>query len=167
MIQSDADNTIYRGNLLVSLGWLYLFYLFKEKKYYLLIKKLIQLPRYYIIYLITQNIERAYVPFKDCPINLILSSKKRIKKSWLKKVGSSKVVIITRQDKNLLDLFLKGKIKNYRIVGNEAETVNGKITGNIKVNITNKNKLDFIDKNIPYIGDLRDYLRFGKKVKFV
>jgi len=175
IIQTDADGTIYRGNLLVSLGWRYAGFLFKEKKYLAFLDRLIRLPFFYFLSHLPFFINTAFIPFKGCPVKLSAQIQKPIRQKWLKvveKINPDKILIISRQEGNLLQAFIDNspelKKYNIEIVSNIATVSQGKFTGNFEILIKPYRKHRHVDENLIYLGDLRDYLFWGrKKNKFV
>lgn len=169
IIQTDADDTIYRGNLLVSLGWRYLFFLFKKRKF---LSRLIELPFFYFLSYFPSYIGTAFVPFKNCPIELISEIKNPLKIKWLAKIKElkpEKIVIISHQEKTILAQFIKNnselKKYNFEIMANTAFIENGNFTGKSKIIITPYTKYGYIDERYIYLGDSRDYLLYGRKSK--
>lgn len=175
IIQTDADGTIYRGNLLVSLGWVYARFLFKEKKYFSFIDRLIRLPFFYFLSHLPFCIGTAFIPFRGCPVELVKNIKKPVRKKWLKaveKINPEKIVIISRQERNLLRAFIDNspelKKYNIEIMSNVADVSCGKFTGKFKILIKPYQKQGHVDEGLIYLGDLRDYLLWGrKKSKFI
>ena len=170
IIQTDADGTIYRGNLLVSLGWSYARFLFKEKKYFSFIDRLIRLPFFYFLSHLPFFIGTAFIPFKGCPIELAEKIRKPVKEKWLKtveKINPQKIVIISRQEKNLLKAFIDNspelKKYNIEIMSNIAGVNRGKFTGKFKIIIKPYRKQWYVDESLIYLGDLRDYFLWGRK----
>lgn len=175
IIQTDADGTIYKGNLLVSLGWRYASFLFKEKKYLLFIDRLIRLPFFYFLSHLPFCINTAFIPFRGCPVKLAGEIKKPVRKKWLKvveKINPSKILIISRQEGNLLRAFIDNspELKKYKIeiISNIADVSCEKFTGNFKILIKPYHKHRHVDQDLIYLGDLRDYIFWGrKKNKFI
>jgi len=175
IIQTDADGTIYRGNLLVSLGWCYIRFLFKEKKYLSFIDKLIRLPFFYFLSHLPFFIKTAFIPFEDCPIELINEIRKPLSKKWLeavKKLNPEKIIVISRQEKNILRAFIDNcpELKKYNpeIISNVAGVSGGKFTGKFEILINPYQKQEYINEDLFYLGDLRDYFLWGrKKSKFI
>ncbi|MAE42566.1 hypothetical protein CMO93_02240 [Candidatus Woesearchaeota archaeon] len=170
VIQTDADGTIYHGNLLVSLGWAYLFYLLKKGKYLELIERLLQLPLFYFVSFIPKFTYTAFIPFKDCPLSLIDKIDNKLNKKWLNqisKLNPKKIIIITRQEKAVLLGFIsRNKILkkfNFEIISNEAQIKNKKFTGKVNIRITPTSKYKFVKKDLLFIGDFHDYMRYGCK----
>ena len=167
-VQTDADNTIYHGNLLVSLGWLYLSYLLKNRKYIRFISRLIELPLFYFLSSIPCLIHTAFLPFRGCPINLAGKINNKLNKRWLKKIKElkpKKIIIVTHQDKTLVERYIrkKGIPGRFKIISNRMEIKKGRFTGKAKVSITYMTKYDYVNKDILYIGDLKDYTYYGRK----
>jgi hypothetical protein len=175
VIQTDADGTIYRGNLLVSLGWIYARFLFQEKKYFSLFGKLIKLPFFYFLSHLPFCMGAAFVPFEGCPFELVKKIKKPVREKWLKiieKINPEKIIIISRQEKNLLLAFISNspELKKYKIevISNIADVVDKKFTGKFKIIIRPYQKEGYVDENLIYLGDLRDFVLWGrKKNKFI
>ncbi len=175
IIQSDADGTIYRGNLLVSLGWRYLRFLFKEKKYLLFLDRLVKLPFFYFSSHLPFCISVAFVPFNGCPVDLVKEIRKPVRKKWLKvveKINPEKIVIISRQERNILQAFIDNspelKKYNIEIISNVAGISSGKFTGKFEILINPYQKQAHINEDLFYLGDLRDYFLWGrKKSKFI
>ncbi|MFH1401965.1 MAG: hypothetical protein ABIG40_03330 [Parcubacteria group bacterium] len=175
IIQTDADGTIYQGNLLVSLGWRYIRFLFKEKKYFLFADRLVRLPFFYFFSHLPFFIQTAFVPFKDCPVELINETRKPLKKKWLKTVkelNPDRIIIISRQDKNILEAFIDNcpELKKYNpeIISNVAGINGGKFTGKFEILVNPYQKQEHINEDLFYLGDLRDYFLWGRrKNKFI
>jgi hypothetical protein len=170
IIQSDADGTIYQGNLLVSLGWSYIRFLFGKKKYLLFADRLIKLPFFYFFSHLPFFINTAFIPLKDCPLELVNGIKKPLKKKWLEAVtrlNPEKIIIVSRQDRNILQAFInqRPELKKYNleIVANEAVIKEGKFTGKFKISINPYHKHEYVNPDLFYLGDLRDYLLWGRK----
>jgi hypothetical protein len=167
-VQTDADNTIYRGNLLVSLGWIYLGYLFKQGKYLKFLDRLIELAFFYFISSVPRFIFTAFIPFRGCPIELADKVNNRLNKRWLKKIKEIKpkrIIIVTHQDKTLIERYIrkKGIPGRFKIVSNRMEIKKGRFTGKAKVRITYLTKYDYVKRDILYIGDFKDYTYYGRK----
>jgi len=175
VIQTDADGTIYQGNLLVSLGWGYARFLFKEKKYLAFVDRLIRLPFFYFLSHLPFCINAAFIPLKGCPIDLAEKIKKPVRKKWLEaveKINPKKIVIISRQERSLLQAFVDNapelKKYNIEIISNVAGISDGKFTGKFKILIKPYQKQGHVDADLIYLGDLRDYLFWGRrKSKFI
>jgi hypothetical protein len=175
IIQTDADGTIYSGNLLVSLGWRYVHFLFKEKKFFLFLDRLIRLPFFYFLSHVPFCIKAAFVPFKGCPVSLAGEIRKPIRLKWLKaveKLNPEKIIIISRQEKNILQAFINScpelKKYNLEIISNVARLDQGKFTGKFDILINPYRKQGYINNDLIYLGDLRDYLFWGRnKPKFI
>lgn len=172
-IQTDADGTIYRGNLLVSLGWEYVHFLFLNKKYFSALNKLISLIFFYFLSHLPFCMKLAFIPFRGCPVELIGKIKKPINKKWLKiveKNNPEKIIIISRQEKNILQLFIKNspelkKYNNIEILANAADVKDGQFTGKFRISIRQYHKQGYINDDLVYLGDLRDYVLWGRKKK--
>ncbi len=175
IIQTDADGTIYRGNLLVSLGWSYARFLFKEKKYFSFIDRLIRLPFFYFLSHLPFCISTAFIPFKGCPVELAEKIKKPVRKKWLeavRRLNPEKIIIISRQEENILQAFVNNcpELKKYNpeIISNVAGISGGKFTGKFEILINPYQKQEHINEDLFYLGDLRDYFLWGrKKSKFI
>jgi len=175
IVQTDADGTIYKGNLLVSLGWRYLRFLFREKRYLRLINRSIGLPIFYFLSYIPYYVYTAFIPFKDCPIELIKEIKNPLREKWLDKIEKlkpDKIIIISHQERTILKTFIQNDSRlrkyNFEIISNIAFIKEGKFTGKSKIIVTPYTKYGYIDKNQVYLGDLRDYFLYGKgKEKFI
>ena len=170
IIQTDADGTIYKGNLLISLGWLYLRLLFKKKRYLRLINRSIRLPFFYFLSYIPSYIYAVFIPFKDCPIELIKEIKNPLREKWLdriEKLKPHKIIIISHQEKTILKIFIQNNPKlrkyNFKIISNTAITKEGKFTGKSQIIITPLTKYGYINKSWIYLGDLKDYFFYGRK----
>lgn len=172
-IQTDADGTIYQGNLLVSLGWEYIRFLFQRKQYLLVLDRLFCLPFFYFLSHLPFCMRMAFVPFRGCPVELAEKIKKPVSIKWLKvveKINPKKIIIISRQEKNLLQIFIKNslelrKFNNIEIFSNTAEINNGKFTGKFAISIRQYHKQGYIDNDLVYLGDLRDFVLWGCKKK--
>jgi len=157
------------------LGWRYVNFLFKEKKYLSFIDRLIRLPLFYFLSHLPFCIGAAFVPFKGCPVELAEEIKKPIRGKWLKvveRINPEKILVISRQEKNLLRAFINNspelKKYNIEIISNIADVSYGKFTSNFKILIKPYHKHRYVDENLIYLGDLRDYLFWGRgKNKFV
>jgi hypothetical protein len=175
IIQTDADGTIYRGNLLVSLGWKYASFLFKKGKYFSFVDRLIRLPFFYFLSHLPFFINTAFIPFLGCPIDLAQKIKKPVRGKWLKaveKIKPEKIIIISRQERSLLQAFIDNspelKKYNIEIFSNIAETSGGKFTGKFKILIKPYQKQGHVDEDLIYLGDLRDFILWGhKRKKFI
>ena len=175
ILQTDADGTIYKGNLLISLGWVYLRFLFKKKKYLHFFNRLIALPSFYFLSHIPQYTHLAFLPFKGCPVELVREAKNPIKKKWIaeaERVNPEKIIIISHQEGTILREFIKNtpELKNYtfEIISNSAQIEAGLFTGKSEIKINLYTKYKFVDKNFFYLGDLRDYIFYGRKTeKFI
>lgn len=175
VVQTDADGTIYKGNLLVSLGWHYLRFLFRKKKYLQFLDRLIRLPLFYFLAYIPRYTFTAFLPFKDCPVELINEINKPLRKKWLDKIEEfmpDRIVIISHQERTILETFIKNSPElrkyNFEIISNAAPIREGKFTGKSEIIITPHTKYGYINKNWVYLGDLRDYRLYGKKAeKFI
>lgn len=170
IIQTDADNTIYKGNLLVSLGWRYLFFLFREKKYLQFLDRFFKLPLFYFISLIPQYVHTAFLPFKGCPVGLIKEIKNPLKDKWIKvikEINPERIIIISHQEETVLKAFIESnhRLKNYNfeIISNRAIIEKGKFTGEAEVIINPRTKYQYVNKELIYIGDLKDYFYYGEK----
>lgn len=170
IIQTDADGTIYSGNLLVSLGWKYLFYLFQKRRYAVFFSRLIELPFFYFLSCIPGYVHTAFIPFRDCPVCLANQVNNRLKKEWLEKIkqyGSGKIIIITHQDRYLLMEYLKnrGLTKRYDfdLISNEGIIKNGRYSGKARIWVNASTKYDYIRKNRIFMGDYKDYLYYGAR----
>jgi hypothetical protein len=172
IIQTDADGTIYRGNLLVSLGWKYIHFLFKKGKYGLFLKSIFKLPFFYFLSRLPSCMNLALEPFYNCPIELVDQIKKPIRKKWLnfiEKNNPEKIIIISRQEKNLLRIFIENSsdLKKYRdkieIISNSAVIKDDKFTGEFMISIGQFQKQGYVDDKLIYLGDLSDYLFWGRK----
>jgi hypothetical protein len=168
IVQTDADGTIYYGNLLVSLGWKYLFYLFSKRKYLDFLSRIIELPFFYFVSFIPKYVHTAFIPFRNCPIELTNQVNNRLKTKWLKliqKYDPEKIIVVTHQDKSLLLGFLKNKgltkRYNFEIMSNEGVIKNKKYNGKAKIKINTSTKYDYIKKDNIFIGDYRDYIHYG------
>lgn len=168
IVQTDADGTIYHGNLLVSLGWKYLAYLFNNREYLDFLSRIIELPFFYFVSFIPQYVHTAFIPFRNCPVELINQVDNRLKTKWLnliQKYNPEKIIVVTHQDKSLLLGFLdnKGLIKkyNFEFISNEGIIKNKKYNGKAKIKITTSTKYDYIKKETTFIGDYRDYIHYG------
>ena len=175
IIQTDADGTIYKGNLLVSLGWVYLRYLLKKEKYLQFFDRLIKLPVFYFLSYIPQYTYLAFLPFKGCPFELASEVKNPVKKKWISEIERlkpEKIIVISHQEKTILGKFIKNtpELKNYNfeIISNSAQIEDGKFTGKSEIKINLYTKYKFVDKNFFFLGDMRDYLFYGRKAeKFI
>ena len=115
------------------------------------------------------------MPFKDCPIELINEIRKPLRKKWLKAVrrlNPDKIIIISRQERNLLRAFISNspelKKYNIEIISNVADINDRKFTGNFKILVNPYQKQGHVDKDLIYLGDLRDYFLWGReKSKFI
>jgi hypothetical protein len=172
IIQTDADDTIYKGNLLVSLGWRYLFFLFKKRKILKFFDRLIELPFFYFLSYIPNYIYTAFIPFRDCPLGLVNEIKKPLRKKWINKIKElkpEKIIIITHQEKKILKRFIFNNpdLRNYNfeIIANTAFIENGNFTGKSKIIITPYTKYGYINSKYIYLGDFLDYLLYGRKSK--
>ena len=170
IVQTDADGTIYKGNLLISLGWIYLRFLFRKKKYLRFINRSISLPLFYFLSHIPSFIYTAFIPLKDCPVELVQEIKNPLRGKWLDKIEKlkpNKIIIISHQEKTILETFIKNNPKlkkyNFEIISNLAFIKEGKFTGKSKIIITPHTKYGYINKEWLYFGDLRDYLLYGRK----
>ena len=169
-IQTDADGTIYKGNLLVSLGWKYLLHLLSKGKIAKFLLKLIELPFYYFISLNPRFVHTAFIPFRGCPIVLVERLNNKLKKNWtdfIVRLEPKKIKIISHQDRALILGYLKNKglaMKyNFEIISNEGLIQGDVFTGKAKIIINKHTKYEFVDRNLPFLGDFRDYRRYGKK----
>jgi glycosyltransferase involved in cell wall biosynthesis len=170
IIQTDADGTMYEGNLLVSLGWRYLIFLLRKRKYFSFVGKAIKLAFFYFLSHVPHYIHTAFFPFRGCPIELIHEVKKPLRRKWLEaieKIWPEKIIVISRQEKNLLEAFIgnKQELKKYKfeIKSNIALIKDGKFTGKIEIIISPYRKHGYIDDDLIYLGDLRDYFLWGRK----
>jgi|GEM_PF-6335431 len=170
VVQTDADGTIYKGNLLISLGWSYLRFLFGQKKYLQFTDRLIKLPFFYFLSYIPRYTFTVFLPFKDCPIELINEIKNPLKEKWLAKVEElkpDKIIIISHQEKTILKTFIQNvpelRKYNFEIISNTAPIKEGKFTGKSEIIITPYTKYGYINKDWVYLGDLRDYLLYGRR----
>ncbi|NHJ03550.1 MAG: hypothetical protein EAX90_01915 [Candidatus Heimdallarchaeota archaeon] len=168
IIQTDADGTIYKGNLLVSLGWYYLGYLFTNKFFGKFISRLFELPFYYFISLIPNFVHTAFIPFRGCPISLIDKVNNKLKTKWVKlieKYNPEKIIIISHQDKTLLLGFLKNKKLiqkyNFELISNEGEILKNNFSGKVTIKVNVYTKYRYINKEILFLGDIKDYFRYG------
>lgn len=170
IIQTDADGTIYKGNLLVSLGWKYLHYLLSKGHIGKFLLRVLELPFYYFISLIPKFVHTAFIPFRGCPIFLVEKLNNKLKENWIKFIESSKtrkIRIISHQDKTLILGYLKNKglveKYNFEIISNEGLIHGNVFSGKAKIIINKHTKYDFINKDQPFLGDFRDYRRYGRK----
>ena len=170
IVQTDADGTIYKGNLLVSLGWIYLGFLFRKKKYPRFINRLIRLPFFYFLSYVPSYVYTAFIPFKDCPVELIKEIKNPLREKWLDKIEKlkpDKIIIISHQEKTILKTFIENNPKlqkyNFKIISNSAFVEEGKFTGKSEIIITPYTKYGYINKGWVYLGDLRDYIFYREK----
>lgn len=175
IIQTDADNTIYQGNLIISLGWFYLGYLLKNKHWGSFLNKLFQLPFFYFLSWIPRYFHKAFYPFKDCPVDLLQKLKNPVKEDWVNKVeefNPEKIIIITDQERTILETYIgltpTLKKYNFEIISNEVEIKNNKFTDRVNIKLTPTTKAQYIQNDKVYLGDLRDYLFYrGKLKKFI
>lgn len=172
IVQTDADSTIYKGNLLISLGWSYLRFLFRQKQYLKLIDKLIRLPFFYCLSYIPRYTYAAFLPFKDCPVGLINEIKNPLRKNWLDKIEEfkpDKIIIISHQERTVLETFIRNipelRKYNFEIISNVALIEDGKFNGESEIKITPYTKYGYINKDWIFLGDLRDYILYGKGKK--
>ena len=177
-LQTDADEVIWKRNLLISLGEDFVYDLVKQGKYKEAFGKLSQLALHYLLSKPVDKTHLAFVPFRDCPEYLIRNQYHQpIQKPFKDRINEAKeiykekrlnVVIVSENVESVIREYLRQHRKDFDRLG--VDVVN--IIANKDFNqgytiITSKNKVEYLNLKIPYIGDKKEVKTYGGLENFV
>lgn len=177
-LQTDADEVIWKKNLLISLGEDFVYDLAKQGKYLKAAGKLVQLVRHYFFSRPADQTHLAFVPFRDCPMYLIHNQYHQpIQKAFKERIEEAKEIyktdrlnlrIVSENVGFLIAEYLRQHKSDFDNLGlNIIDIIANKDFEQDYSKINSNNKIIYLDPRIPYIGDKREARVYGYLENFI